>query len=56
MTAGVNPGRPCSLKNESAMASEVGITVASYTTGLEVKHDTGIKHLFGLHRLKRAKQ
>ena len=30
MTAGVNPGGPRSPKNESAMASEVGITLASY--------------------------
>ena len=30
MTAGVNLGGPRSPKNESAMASEVGITLASY--------------------------
>lgn len=30
MTAGVNPGGPCSLKNENAMALEIGIAVAPY--------------------------
>ena len=30
MTTGVNPRGSCSLKNESAVVSEVGITVACY--------------------------